>query len=75
MEAYVLLLGFIMVHSVDGRTITINPEHITRMQTKRPDKPNELITDKAHCLVYLDDGGFITTEETCEEIRQLEQSR
>ncbi|MEY9235417.1 hypothetical protein ABIF78_007740 [Bradyrhizobium japonicum] len=63
--------ALIVLHTVDGREVSIAPAMVTSLMAARDDKPNELFTESARCLVNLVDGKFITVAEKCSAVRQL----
>jgi len=68
----------IVLHSVDGFEIIVNPEHIAILRpTSEAAKgtPNQLLTKGVTCVVGLSDGKFISVTETCATIRDaIDQS-
>ena len=61
----------LILHGIAGNTILVNPELVTSMQTARPDKADQLYTDKAVCLISTSDGKNITVIETCDQVKAL----
>jgi hypothetical protein len=56
---------FIILHALDGRPVSINPEAITSLQHKTKEK-NQMVSEKAQCIVNLADGKFIAVLEDCD---------
>lgn len=69
MENPVALLaaGFIILHGLDGRPVSVNPEAITSLQHKTQAK-NVMVGEKANCIVNLADGKFVAVLESCDTI-------
>jgi uncharacterized protein YlzI (FlbEa/FlbD family) len=63
-----MLTTLILLHSVSGIAIEVNPKHITHL--RNPDTSN-LFVEGAKCLVNMADGKYITVKETCTEVRRL----
>ncbi len=64
------MIEFIVLQTLEGANVYINREAIISMRTSHPDKEKRLITDKAHCVITLADGKFLTVAEECDNIRQ-----
>jgi uncharacterized protein YlzI (FlbEa/FlbD family) len=73
----VLLATLIVLHTLDGREIDINPKQITSMrEAKEDDEDGKAFTSGVRCMVNLTDGKFVTVVETCAEVRRkLEAAR
>jgi hypothetical protein len=63
-------LLLIMLHTVDGLEVDINPKQITSLRETRPDKEKHLVVAGVHCAVGLSDGKFVTVVESCADIRK-----
>jgi hypothetical protein len=61
-----LAFALFLVHSVDGREVYVNPESVITLTV-----PGKLVTEKATCLMLLNDAKFLTVKETCDEVRKL----
>jgi hypothetical protein len=59
----------IVLHSVEGHEIDINPAEITSMRASKGE--GEFFTPGVYCMVSLSDGKFVTVSETCEQVRDL----
>ncbi len=68
MDPTLAVLALLTLHTLDGRTITINPTAIVSIA--KP-KDGEVITDDVGCVVSLVDGKFVSTRETCMEVITL----
>jgi hypothetical protein len=66
-----ILLHLVVLHSVDGYEITINPAHVTILRAAKEGERNKLLTDDARCIIGLTDGKFVTVAENCAVVRQL----
>lgn len=60
----------IVLHSLSGHAITVNPQLITSM---REGEGKGNYSDKANCLINLSDGKFVTVTESCEQVRAMVQ--
>lgn len=65
-----LALLIIVLHSVEGIEIDVNPKEITSMRAGKAGEGGHL-TEGVRCLVNLSDGKFVSVVETCERIRSL----
>lgn len=61
--------GFIILHAPDGRPVSVNPEQITSLQHKT-EKRNQMVPEKANCIVNLADGKFIAVLEDCPTVER-----
>jgi len=65
-------LALIVLHTVDGRDIVVNPRQITSMREAKPEGASDkAFTDNVHCMISLTDGKFVTVVESCEHVRDL----
>jgi hypothetical protein len=67
----IVAAAFIMLHTIDGLEVSINPAQVTSLHAKRTDRPNNLLTDRAVCVVGLTDGKFVTVIEDCASVRAM----
>jgi hypothetical protein len=65
-----LALIFLEAHSVDGRTLRLNPAQITQLVEPR-DAKHRLLTTDVNCIVRLADGTYVSVVESCAEIARL----
>ena len=65
-----LALVLIVLHSVDGREVTINPEMVTTLHAPT-EQGNRLLTKSVRCRVGHADGKFVSAVESCDAVRQL----
>jgi len=64
----------IVLHSVDGYEIIVNPDQIAVMRPSSEatkGTPNQLIVTGVHCIIGLSDGKFVSVVETCDAVRAL----
>ena len=61
------------METLDGRHVLINRHAIVTIGA-RASTEQQLLTDKATCLVTLIDGKFVTVVESCDAIRQRLQA-
>lgn len=62
-----LALMLIEVHTLDGRTVYINPEQVVSMALP---KEHGLLVEGVQCVITLVDKRFISTKESCEVVTQ-----
>jgi hypothetical protein len=71
-----LALVLLILHTVDGRDIDVNPAQITSMrEAKDDDAPNRAFTGKVNCMIALTDGKFVTVIEECETVRKMVEDK
>lgn len=72
-----LLVLLVVLHTIDGRAVYINPEAVTNLQDAREDSdPGKHLKPGAQCIISLGDGRFVSVAEFCETVReQLERAR
>lgn len=68
-------MDYIAVHTIDGREVLINRQAIVTIGGPRSTTEQQLLSDKATCLVTLIDGKFVTIVESCDAIRQRLEKR
>lgn len=66
-----LFVALLVLHTLDGREVAINPAHVTSLSGPRPGATQGMFVDGANCLVNLTDGKFVAVVETCNQIRAL----
>ena len=76
MRAYVVALHLIVVHTIDGYEVLINPEQVTSIRAAKENEDNKFLANDVHCVIGLTDGKFVSTAENCEEVEQkLEEAK
>ncbi|KYK50076.1 hypothetical protein A1D31_22455 [Bradyrhizobium liaoningense] len=72
MIALAVVQALLSFELLDGREVLINPIHIVSLSETAEDRDpkDKLLTDKAHCVVSLSNGKFISVAETCDSIRR-----
>lgn len=74
--AMIILAGMIILHNVSGSPVEVNPDQITHLRNPEPPGKEHSFTEKAHCMVNMADGKFVTVTETCAEVRRaIEEQR
>jgi len=64
--------ALVVLHTVDGREITVNPAQITTMREAHDaSDPNRAFTKQVRCMINTADGKFVTVVEECEAIREM----
>lgn len=72
MTAFVLVvLQLVVMHTVDGREVSINPKQVTSLHGAKDGQGNQLLTGDVSCVVGLTDGKFISVAESCDAVRKL----
>jgi uncharacterized protein YlzI (FlbEa/FlbD family) len=61
----------IILHTLTGAEIAINPKLITSMRASIPDQANKVLAQGVNCLINMTDGKFVTVKESCNEVRAL----
>jgi hypothetical protein len=78
MIALAVVLELIAFQTLDGREVLVNPAHIVSVSETAEDRDpkQKLLTAKAHCVVNLTNGNFISVVEPCDSVRQrLQEAR
>jgi len=61
----------IVLHTLDGREIDVNPAQITSMREAKPDDASgKYFANGVRCMISAADGKFISVVETCAAVRQ-----
>ncbi len=68
-ENSTLVYFLIVLHSVSGAVIEVNPALVTHL--RNPEKSNPSFIPGAHCMINMADGKYVTVTETCAEVRLL----
>lgn len=66
-----IVLHLIVLHSVDGYEVSVNPKQVTSLRAGKANQKNELLTENVHCVIGLVDGKFVTVIEHCDAVRKL----
>ena len=69
----VVAVTIIILHSLTGAEISVNPEAIVSMRDG--EHTGQYITKEVNCVVTTSDGKFISVIETCAEVRALIEHR
>jgi uncharacterized protein YlzI (FlbEa/FlbD family) len=61
------LQQYLVLQTIDGRSVFVNPAQITNMveQTGKG-----VVVGSVHCVIFLTDGKFLSVTETCESIQK-----
>lgn len=63
-------LQYIVIQTLDGRTMYVNPKHIVSTSQAK----GKLVVDAVQCVIYTTDGRIISVAETCNSIKaRIEQ--
>ena len=62
---------FLVVMTLDGREIFLNPRHIVSIaEARQADDPGKHYTDAVRCVITTADGAHISTSEECDDIEK-----
>jgi hypothetical protein len=65
-----LALELIVLRTVDGRDVHVNPRHVVSLMEKIEKQSNKVLSDNVQCVVGLLDGKFISAAESCDSVRR-----
>lgn len=65
-----MALALIELHGLDGRAWYINPEYVVSVAEPKGEG-DDLLTDKANCVVTTIDRKFLTVRESCVDVLKL----
>ena len=63
-------MDYIAVQTLDGREVLINRQAIVTIGGARAPTEQQLLTDRAVCMITLVDGKFVTVVDNCDAIRR-----
>jgi hypothetical protein len=66
-----VVLHLVLLHTVDGHEVLVNPEQVTSMQAARPDEPNKFLTEGVNCAIGMTNGKFVSVVEDCDTVRRM----
>jgi hypothetical protein len=66
-----VVLRLIVLHTVDGHEVNVNPQQVTSLHAAKDDKPNKLYVEAARCIISLTDGKIVSVAEHCDVVRKL----
>lgn len=69
--AILVTLHLVLLHTVDGREVLINPEQVTSIQAHKEGEENKVLVDTVQCAIGLTNGKFISVAERCDKVKQL----
>ena len=71
MIAIAVAVHMLVLTTLDGRTVYVNPSHISSVSEAREETdPHKLLTGRVHCVLIMNNSKVITVEEDCDSIRQ-----
>ena len=65
MKIILAAAGFLVVRTLSGDDIAINPNQITSITKTRDGEGNKWLVEDVHCVVGLTNGKFVSTAESC----------
>jgi hypothetical protein len=68
--AVLLALDLVRVTAPDGLPVDLNPQKIISMREPR-ETDARTSNEKVRCIVFTEDGKFVSTLETCDKIRAM----
>jgi hypothetical protein len=72
---WLVAVQFIVLHTVEGHEVYIEPSHVTSLMVKRDD-PRRVMHERVNCLVVMSNGRFLSVAEDCASVRKrLEEAR
>lgn len=66
----VLITSLIVVHTIDGRPVRVNPDAITQLAEPRGAEHGQL-PPAVHCVLGLSDGRYLSVAEDCAAVGKL----
>lgn len=66
-----IALHLVLLTTVDGHEVAINPAQVTTMYAAKDDEANKLFVNSVRCVIGLTDGKFVTVAENCNTVKQL----
>lgn len=66
-----IAMYLLVLHTVDGREVSVNPKQITSLQAAKSDEPNKVLVETVQCAIGLSNGKFISVIEHCDTVRKL----
>lgn len=73
METVIAAVVLIILHTVDGRQIGINPDQVVSLRpslTATGEAKNKHFTDEVQCVINMTDGKYVTVIESCDAIKK-----
>lgn len=65
----VIALELVLLHTLDGRSIYVNPAAIIKIEETRA--KGSVLVDEVNCVIFLSDRWYISVKESCAEVRTL----
>ncbi|SIO34980.1 hypothetical protein SAMN05443247_04271 [Bradyrhizobium erythrophlei] len=66
-----IVLHLVVLHTVDGHEVSINPALVTSLHAAKKNQENQLLVNDVRCVVGLADGKFVSVAESCDVVRKL----
>lgn len=70
MVAELLAVELIVLRTIDGRTVHVNPAHVVTLTERIEGAQNKVLSDKVYCVVGMLDGKFVSVADRCDIVRQ-----
>jgi hypothetical protein len=72
----VVAVFLVVLHTLDGRDIIINPAQVTSMREAHDDDADhKAFTGGVRCMINTTDGKFVTVIEECETVRKMVEDK
>ena len=67
--ASLFVLQLVMVHTVDGRMVGVNPFQVTHLSEARRDiDDTKQLAPGVRCVIFFSDASYVSTAEECVEV-------
>lgn len=66
-----IVLHLVVLHTVDGHEVAVNPEQVTSLHAAKPDEPNKVLVETVQCVIGFTNGKFVSVSEHCDVVRRL----
>lgn len=63
-----LLAAFIILRTLEGHDVAINPDQITSITRGKDGEANKLLTERVACVIGLSDRRFISVLDDCADV-------
>lgn len=67
----VVAVHLVLLHSVDGREVLVNPDHVSNVTSHKAGEANRLLVESVECVIGLANGKLISVIEPCDVVKRL----
>lgn len=71
MSVVLVVLHLVLLHTVDGRDVLVNPEQVTSLTHSKDGEQNKVLVESVECVIGFTNGKFISVAEKCDKVKQL----